>query len=119
MVNNQHSKATKFDLSKGNTLTIFHLFTDISPPKLLKLRYVTLQQQQIQFIYTTKEAKNSDIENKQREEWLKHKGMDTFDAMKLYIEKVKELAKIYPERQADAAPSAELKPTPVQEVAAK
>lgn len=47
------------------------------------------------------EAKNSKIENTQREEWLKHKGMDTFDAMQLYINKVKELAHIYNERQKD------------------
>ena len=36
------------------------------------------------------------VENTQRLEWLKYKGMDTFDAMQLYIEKVKELAQIYP-----------------------
>ena len=41
------------------------------------------------------EARKSPIENKQREEWLKYKGMDTFEAMQLYIEKVRELAQIY------------------------
>lgn len=41
------------------------------------------------------EAKRGDIENKQRSEWLKYKGMDTFEAMQLYIEKVEELAKVY------------------------
>lgn len=44
------------------------------------------------------EGRKSDVvENKQREEWLKHKGMDTFVAMQLYIEKVKELAQVYAE----------------------
>lgn len=45
------------------------------------------------------EARKGDLENKQRAEWLKYKGMDTFDAMQLYIEKVKELAQVYSERQ--------------------
>lgn len=43
----------------------------------------------------TSEASKSELENKQRSDWLKFKGMDTFDAMKLYIEKVKELAQVY------------------------
>lgn len=30
-----------------------------------------------------------------REEWLKHKGMDIIDAMKLYIDKVQELCAVY------------------------
>lgn len=47
------------------------------------------------------EARKGEVENNQRREWLKHKGMDTFDAMQLYIEKVKELAQIYSERQID------------------
>lgn len=32
---------------------------------------------------------------RQHQEWLKYKGMDTFEAMQLYMEKVKELAEIY------------------------
>lgn len=43
------------------------------------------------------EAPKCQVENKHREEWLKYKGMDTFDAMKLYIEKVQELALIHSE----------------------
>lgn len=50
---------------------------------------------------TPTEAKKSPIENRQREEWLKFKGMDTFEAMKLYIEKVKQLAEIYPVQEDD------------------
>lgn len=46
------------------------------------------------------ESKKNETENQQRAEWLKHKGMDTFEAMQLYIEKVKGLAESYPERQA-------------------
>lgn len=42
------------------------------------------------------EGKMSDLERAQTDEWMKHKGMDTFVAMQLYIEKVKELAQIYP-----------------------
>lgn len=48
------------------------------------------------------EAKKSQVENSQRAEWLKYKGMDTFEAMKLYIEKVKLLASIYPEQELEA-----------------
>ena len=44
------------------------------------------------------EAKKNEVENTQRAEWLKHKGMDTFVAMQLYIEKVRELAQVYQER---------------------
>jgi hypothetical protein len=47
------------------------------------------------------EAKKCEVENTQRAEWLKHKGMDTFDAMQLYIDKVRELAKVYSERQPE------------------
>lgn len=44
------------------------------------------------------ESKRNEVENRQRAEWLKHKGMDTFDAMQLYIERVRELAASYPPR---------------------
>uniref|UniRef100_A0A6G1S6R4 Diazepam-binding inhibitor-like 5 n=1 Tax=Aceria tosichella TaxID=561515 RepID=A0A6G1S6R4_9ACAR len=47
------------------------------------------------------EARKGDLENAQRAEWLKHKGMDTFVAMQLYIEKVRELAKVYQERELE------------------
>lgn len=42
------------------------------------------------------------MEKTQRAEWLKHKGMDTFEAMQLYIEKVKQLALVYQERKKDS-----------------
>lgn len=44
---------------------------------------------------TSAEAPRDGIENTQRSEWLKHKGMDPFDAMQLYMDKVKELSQIY------------------------
>lgn len=50
------------------------------------------------------EARRDGIENIQRSEWLKHKGMDPFDAMQLYMDKVKELAQIY---EAPASPDPE------------
>lgn len=52
----------------------------------------------------------SELENKQRAEWLKFKGMDTFDAMKLYIDKVKELAQVYCEIQESVADEKETEP---------
>lgn len=42
------------------------------------------------------------VENRQREAWLKYKGMDTFDAMQLYIDTVNKMAKIYKSRDDPA-----------------
>lgn len=54
-------------------------------------------------------VKKGDLENRNRDEWLKHKGMDPFEAMQLYIEKVKELAQIYPEAIEEPEPEVEEK----------
>lgn len=49
------------------------------------------------------EGKRTIVEAKQHKEWLKYKGMDTFEAMKLYMDKVKELVKFYPAPEEEEA----------------
>lgn len=48
---------------------------------------------------STEARQKNVVENQQRDAWLEHKGMDTFDAMQMYIDKVNELAKVYKPRQ--------------------
>lgn len=47
------------------------------------------------------EAKKDVRENQNRQAWLKYKGIDTIEAMQMYIDKANELVQVCEKKQAD------------------